>query len=115
MKNLEHFLEHFIEIFITNLALIIEIIGALIIAFTIIKVIYIFVSNSFSLKKKKRNIELNKGLAFALEILLASEILKTLIAKDLHNMLELGVLIVIRITMTLIIHWELTISKKHED
>ncbi len=101
------------SIIIENTALVVELIGVFIIIVSIAKVIYNFAKVGFNVGRLDKTSHLNRGLAFALEILLASEILKTLIAKDLRNLLELGALITIRIIMSVLIHWELTINEKH--
>lgn len=50
---------------------------------------------------------LNHGLASALEVLLAAEILKTLIARTPQKLAEVAALVVIRITIAFLLHWEL--------
>lgn len=108
-------MNHILKIIIENAALFIELIGVFVIIMSIVGVLFTFFKSKFNFELTNRTSKLNSGLAFALEILLASEILKTLIAQDLSNLMELGALVGIRIIMTVLIHWELTLAQKHQE
>ena len=47
------------------------------------------------------------GLALSLEFKMAAEILKTVLIRELHELLTLGVLILLRAVLSLLIHWEM--------
>ncbi|MDO5690241.1 MAG: DUF1622 domain-containing protein [Tissierellia bacterium] len=100
--------------FVSLASLFIEAMGVIIIIVTVFKGLYqmIFV--------KKLNFEeigsdtiLNNGLSAALEIILAAEILKTLIARSSAAIIEVGALVIIRIFITIIVHWELIQKERH--
>lgn len=49
---------------------------------------------------------LNAGLASALEVLLAAEILKTITVNSYRNLIIIGILIFLRIAMAMLLIWE---------
>ena len=61
-------------------------------------------------KKEEASIHLAEGIATALEFLMAGEVLHTILAQDVSDLVILGALVVLRGVMTYEIHWEL----KHE-
>ncbi len=89
-------------------SLIIEIWGILLIVISVLKEIYKSVFKyKFDTKEISTDSSLNYGLASALEILLAAEILQTLIAENFQSLLQVGLLVILRVFMAIIIHWEL--------
>ncbi|MBO4837592.1 MAG: DUF1622 domain-containing protein [Clostridia bacterium] len=57
---------------------------------------------------------LAKGIALALEFLLGGEVLHTIIAEDLQQLLVVGIIVVLRVTLTVLIHWEIKTEKAEE-
>ena len=64
--------------------------------------------------KESRNlvITLGKHLALALEFKMGAEIIKTVIIKDISELLILAFVIVLRAALALLIHWEIKAEKK---
>lgn len=92
---------------------IIELIGVIIIAVSVLIGLWLLVvKNKFRFNATEKNPILNQGLSVALEILLAAEILKTLVARTASQIVEVGALVLIRILMTILIHWELSEKEK---
>ena len=92
----------------------IEMWGLLIIAIAIIKEVYaMFVDFKFDFTKVNDDNSLNAGLASALEVLLAAEILKTLVVTNYRNLVIIAALIVLRIAITLLLVWETEHKSKH--
>lgn len=109
-NNLHELLFTFAEFAIT----LIEIWGLMIVGIAMIKEIYtILVKYKFDFSKINDDNNLNAGLASALEVLLAAEILKTLIVTDYRNLVIIAVLIVLRIAITLLLVWETEHKSKH--
>ncbi|PKM79927.1 MAG: hypothetical protein CVU88_05065 [Firmicutes bacterium HGW-Firmicutes-13] len=54
-----------------------------------------------------RRLTLAQSLAFGLEFKLGGEILRTVIARTVHEVMILGAIIVLRGLLNLIIHWEI--------
>ncbi|MDO5047033.1 MAG: DUF1622 domain-containing protein [Anaerococcus sp.] len=106
------------EIFFSILAyvgLFIEMIGFGIIVVSVIKSFYkLAFEMKFDLVKSHKDISLSTGLSVALEFFLAAEIIKTITLRDQSELIYIGVLIMIRILMTLVIHWELKQKEREE-
>lgn len=106
---------HEILFSLTEFAIVlIEMWGLLIIAIAIIKEIYaMLVDFKFDFTKVNDDNSLNAGLASALEVLLAAEILKTLVVTNYRNLVIIAALIVLRIAITLLLVWETEHKSKH--
>lgn len=114
MESLTHNL-HEVLFTLTELGIsIIEMWGLFIIGVAIAKEIYRTVFKyKFSFTRINDDNHLNAGLSSALEVLLAAEILKTIIVTDYRNLVIIAVLIVLRIAMTLLLVWETNHKSKH--
>ncbi|MBP3428080.1 MAG: DUF1622 domain-containing protein [Clostridia bacterium] len=51
-------------------------------------------------------LDLAQSLSLALEFMLGGEILRTVIAHELSDIIIVGAIIVLRVALTLLIHWE---------
>jgi len=98
--------------FVSNLAsfvsVIIELVGVAIIVVAVVKYLYrAAVVHKFNMQKIHEDKSFNVSLSVALEILLASEILKTLtIGGDFNDLIEVVLLIVVRILMAIVLRFE---------
>ncbi len=96
-----------------------EIIGILIIAYGSVRSLVVFAKSGFKLNNPSVKILLAEALALSLEFKLGAEIIKTVIVRDLNELLILGFVVVLRIALTFVIHWEIKITeedlKKIED
>lgn len=104
METLIHYVASFIELF-----------GVFLVFITVAKEMYLVIVE-YGIRKKKieRDTTVNEGLARALEVLLGAEILKTIAYRDIRQLTEVGALMLIRVFMTILIHWELS-HKIRED
>ena len=59
-------------------------------------------------------IALGRSLGLALEFKMGAEIVKTVIVRDLEELLILGIIIVLRAILAILIHWEITTEEKEE-
>ena len=59
------------------------------------------------LGKSSTKLRLAKGLAMGLEFKLGSEILRTVVVRDLSEIFIVGAIILIRAALILLIHWEI--------
>lgn len=85
---------------------ILEIIGIIIIVFGAINALKRFFTVGFSLADPTTKIILGESFAMALEFKLGAEIIKTVIVHDFNELLILGFVVVLRIILTFVIHWE---------
>ena len=50
----------------------------------------------------------------ALEFKLGGEILRTVVARDMSDIIQVGAIIILRAALTLLIHWEIKNEEEHE-
>ncbi|MDO5734638.1 MAG: DUF1622 domain-containing protein [Eubacteriales bacterium] len=101
-------MEEVIILLIKYVARFIEICGIFVILSTVVREMYKIVFRyRFKIANTERDTSLNQGLASALEILLGAEILNTIVYRNIRQLAEVAALIIIRIFMTVLIHWEL--------
>ena len=104
-ENVEHVFEKGLDYAIT----VVEIIGALIILFYVVRALV------FLLRKDHdtcRN-SLTTGITTGLSFLLASEVLKTIIAPDWKEIGMTCAVLLMRAGMSLLVHWENKLEEKH--
>lgn len=108
MEALFESLEEFFSVFVRYGVLALELTGVIIILWTAVKSI-------ISLIRHRGNVRLDlaKGIAFALEFKLGSEVLRTAIVRDVHELVITGAIIAMRAIMTFLIHWEIRIEESH--
>ncbi|NLW29134.1 MAG: DUF1622 domain-containing protein [Erysipelothrix sp.] len=108
MADLLNNTHHLIGDIALFLAYLIEIWGIFLIVLTVSKEIFrTVVDYRFDFNRISHDETINHGLASALEVLLAAEILKTLTISNNTQLLIIGALVFIRIFIGLILHWEL--------
>lgn len=83
-----------------------ELIGIFMIVFGSVKALIIFFKNGMDLNNSLVKITLGEALALSLEFKLGAEIIKTVIVRDINELIILGFVVVLRIVLTLLIHWE---------
>ena len=108
MEAFIHSIQHLMHGLIEISALALEAVGVLIILGTALRTAICAVKHN-----GKVGLMLGKGISLALEYLLASEVLHTLVAKDTSSLLLVGMTMVLRAAMTLLIHWETHSEEKH--
>lgn len=93
-----------------------ESMGVFVIVYSAIKAFLQYARNLFDFSDDSIKIELAKGLALALEFKLGAEILKTLTIRTLDEMLVLASIVVLRVILTFVIHWEIeSDTKRYKD
>lgn len=93
-----------------------ESMGVFVIIYSAIKAFLQYARNLFDFSDDSIKIELAKGLALALEFKLGAEILKTLTIRTLDEMLILASIVVLRVILTFVIHWEIeSDTKRYKD
>lgn len=113
MENILHGYEGILE-FIANFAVIsLELIGIFVIIIGTFKSII----NNFSklIRKKNHNsikMDLAQSLALGLEFKMGAEIIKTVLVRDLNELIILAFIIVLRAGLTFLIHWEIKLERE---
>ena len=90
--------------------LILEIIGAIIILFSSIQAVIRLLC-----RKQNTPIRLAHGISLGLEFMLCSEVLRTVVARDLNSLLITAGLVALRAAMTILSHWEIKREKAECD
>lgn len=100
MENLLERLLHF-------LIPICELMGAAVVAVSVAAAFVRYLRLLITHRTGDVQFRLAAGLALSLEFKMAAEILKTVLIRELHELLTLGVLILLRAVLSLLIHWEM--------
>lgn len=99
---------------VPKIATIIEFIGLIVIIIAVVQsVAKMIFEEKFNFLLSEKDLTLNSGLSTALEIFLAAEILKTTVAHSINDLISVGALVIIRIFIALIIHWEMSQKERH--
>ena len=98
----------FLETFVQYSVTILELLGTIVILVVAAQAFYKWFQKDATIK-----LTLAEGLAFALELKLGAEILRTVIVKDLKELVLIGAIIVLRACLTFLIHWEIKNEKSH--
>ncbi len=91
-------------------AVILEIMGIIIICVGAVRDFVAY----FSGRNLNIRLDLAESMALALEFMLGGEILRTIIAHEFHDILIVGCIIVLRVSLTVLIHWESKHLEKSE-
>ena len=83
-----------------------EIIAIFIVLFSALNAFLQYVRSAFVKNKPDVKSGLANGLAFGLEFAMSAEILKTILVQSWDDILMLGAIIVLRIALSLLIHFE---------
>lgn len=108
-------LETFIKTIIPILVNILELIGILVICIGSIKAFYHYINSLIKRTNYPLKWEYANSMATALEFKLAAEILKTVIIRNMNELIILGSITLLRGFLTLIIHWEMKSEKPDEE
>ena len=65
-------------------------------------------------KKEAVRLDLARGISVALEFMLAGEVFKTIVAASWEQAGMVGAIIVLRVALTFLLHWEITTEEKNE-
>ena len=98
---LTHNLHEILRILIDLSIVVIEFLGLLVIVATGVKAFFEWVR-----KDERTRLHLSEGLSTALSFLLCGEILRTVLFHDLSEVLLIGSIVILRVALTLLIHWE---------
>ena len=100
-------LETFVKAVLPYIIVILEIMGILVVMWSAINSFWKYIQNSFF--KKDHNIQFYfaRGLATGLEFKMAAEILKTVLVRNINELLVLGAVILLRALLSVLIHFEM--------
>ena len=100
-------LHHFLELVIPEIAAALELIGVFVIVLSGIKALIRLSKRGFYFGDESIKVDLAQALALSLEFKLAGEILKTIIIRTIDEFLILAAIVILRVILTFLIHWEI--------
>ena len=101
-------LESFIEIITKTTIHILELIGIFIIGYSSLRGFGQYLLHKLKFDDTYLKIEIAKGLALGLEFKLGGEILRTILVRTIEEIKVLGAIIILRVILTFVIHWEIS-------
>ena len=86
--------------------------GILVISLTAVRAFILYLIRRFDFSDENIKVMLAKALAVGLEFKLGAEILKTVMVQTLDEVAMLGAIVILRVILTYVIHWEI---QSHEN
>lgn len=105
-SNAEYILRYVVE----YSTLLLEFFGICILVFTAVKCFIFWLKKDESIR-----LQLAQGIALALEFKLGGEVLRTVVVREWAELGILGAIILLRATLTFLIHWEIKNEKEALD
>ena len=100
-------LEHIIELCLPTIISACELMGIFVVAVTAAHAFWMYCAGMITRKPRNIKFQLAEGLATSLEFKMAAEILKTVLVRDLQELMVLGAVILLRALLSLLIHIEM--------
>ena len=100
-------LEHIIEWSLPTIIPACELMGIFVVAVSALKAFWLYCKGLVTHRPSNIKFDLANGLATSLEFKMAAEILKTVLVRDLNELLVLGAVILLRALLSLLIHFEM--------
>lgn len=100
-------LEHIIEAMLSVIIPACELVGIFVVVVSTIRAFVLYCKGWFTHTRGNIKFELADGLATSLEFKMAAEILKTVLVRDLNELMVLGAVILLRALLSLLIHFEM--------
>lgn len=110
MEQVKLFLETFLDSCVGIAIHGFELVGVLIIVIAGVKGVVSYIRKDPSVR-----LQLAKGMALGLEFKLGSEILRTVIVRELSEVALVAAIIAVRAALTFLIHWEIKIEQDTEN
>ena len=111
METIILFLEEILEYIARYAILMFEFIGVII----LVKTAFLGIHNYFVKRNPETRLLLAEGMATGLEFKLGGEILRTVIVREMSEILLVGGIVVLRIALTLLIHWEIQNERRDQE
>jgi len=108
----ENFLEHGIELALPYVIHILEIMGIIVVAWSAFHAFFDYIKSGFKHKKGDFMLKFSEGLATGLEFKMAAEILKTVLIREMSELMVLGAVILIRAFLSVLIMFEMKHQKE---
>ncbi len=107
----DNVIKDFIELILPYIISILEIMGIIIVIWSACKAFWQYIHNTFFKKSYDLQFLFATGLATALEFKMAAEILKTVLVRDIKELIMLGAVIILRALVTILLRFEIRGAK----
>ncbi len=105
-------LEKLIEFCLPTIIAACELMGIFVVAVSTVRSFYLYCRDMVTHQNHNIKYSLADGLATSLEFKMAAEILKTVLVRDLNELMVLGAVILLRALLSLLIHIEMKAEEK---
>ena len=111
----ENIIEIAIQTVLPYIISILELMGIAVVVWSSFHAFYGCIRNVFSHKKIDSMLKFSEGLAIGLEFKMAAEILKTVLIREMSELLVLGAVILLRAFLSLLIRFEMKHKRKAKE
>lgn len=108
-------INNFIETVLPYIIGILELMGIFIVCWSGLKAFWQYIRNTFFHRNHDLQFIFAQGLATALEFKMAAEILKTVLVREMSELIILGAVIVLRALVTLLLRFEIRSAKNRKN
>ncbi len=102
VETFENFMEELLNLLVSNAIHLFELVGVIVLIVAGIRGVINYIKHDPMVR-----LNLAKGMALCLEFKLGSEILRTVIVRDLSEIAIVGAIILLRAALTFLLHWEI--------
>ena len=107
----ENILKYFIELILPYIIGVLELMGIFIVTWSGLKAFWRYIRNTFWRMNHDLQYSFAKGLSTALEFKMAAEILKTVLVREMSELVILGAIIILRALVTILLKFEIRSGK----
>ncbi len=104
-------INNFIETILPYIIGVLELMGIFIVCWSGLKAFWQYIRNTFFQKQHDMQFIFATGLATALEFKMAAEILKTVLVREMKELVILGAIIILRALVTILLKFEIRSAK----
>ena len=101
-ETFEFFMEDLLDVLVSNAIHLFELVGVIVLIVAGIRGVVNYIRHDPMVR-----LNLAKGMALCLEFKLGSEILRTVVVRDLKEIAIVGAIIALRAALTFLLHWEI--------
>ena len=105
-------LDTMIEVILPPIISVLELMGIFVVAYSALHAFWEYLQTIFLHREFDLKTELANGLATSLEFKMAAEILKTVLVREMIELMILGAVIALRALLSVLIHFELRNEKR---
>ena len=107
-------LEELVLLILPPIISVCELMGIFVVAVSALRAFWHYCRGVFTHAPQDVKFELANGLATSLEFKMAAEILKTVLVRDLNELIVLGAVVLLRALLSLLIHFEMKDHREPE-